>query len=102
MGARLGLRDTVLIQDIEESLRLIRMSKASLVQNTESAGHWKRHNYMTQIFDKIREMILGRFDSSPRNITNKAIVIRRDEIIQQLGRDYSDEMIMATLQQYKA
>jgi DNA replication licensing factor MCM7 len=98
--ARLELRKTVMSTDFEESLRLMRMSKASLAPYMKKAYH-EEFNEMSEIYSKILDMIVEQRNLQKDFKQKKAIFLPRDFILQRLRCNHTDKKITATLNRYK-
>jgi len=86
--ARLRFQDKVSRKDVEEALRLMRTSKTSLMSKNSLNNH-EKPNEMTDIFNKICNIISERCNSINETDRPIDIIIRHDELIQHLFHDHS-------------
>merc|ERR1712217_109893 len=96
--ARLELRNVVTSQDIEESLRLIHLSKASLNDEYTDKSNQKREYKIRNIIQKIRDMIRELKKSKKNLCHDKNSFITRKDIFDKLSLEYTDEMINSALE----
>merc|ERR1712157_506208 len=97
--ARLRLQHIVTSDDFKESLRLLNMSKASLVR---VSGVDAQSKYIEDVFEKICGLLVVQFQLRKDQTSMRNIYLTNNQIFEKLSSSYSNVMITDTLKHYKA